>query len=421
MEFMKRLVLINKFFLLGLSVIFLFACSQGGDSSSASDHNSSPDNSNVYLVESTSLGKASADSIRKTALDAGLPVQAIAFMKHSIQLYKITYRTTYKGQSILASGLITYPTGIPDAMPSMIVGNIQTFADRDAPSEFNLSNVSSSFAAVAAVAGSAGYYTLVPDMIGSGVSKDITYPMRNYEHAANTMIDLIRAGDEFIKAKKIKVNGKKFIAGYSEGGYIAMATLKMIEEKPVEGINITATAVGAGGYNLVRLLNKTIMDGDGTYPSPCFPASLIYSYNLFYEWGRPLTDFFQEPYAGRIPDLLSGQFTGDEIDAQLTFSLDNLLNPVFVDNLKNNNEPALINALNENSVDDWTPEGKLMIFHNINDPLIPFSDSLATYNTMLSNGAQNLIFKDTDKIESHRDSATEFLVMASLWFESMNQ
>ncbi len=421
MEFMKRLALIKKFFLLGLSVIFLFACSQGGDSSSASDHNASPDNSNVYLVESTSLGKVSADSIRKTALDAGLPVQAIAFMKHSIKLFKITYRTTYKGQSILASALITYPIAVPDPMPSMIVGNIQTFADRYAPSEFNLSDISTSFAAIAALAGSAGYYTLVPDMIGSGVSKDIIYPMRNSEHAAKTMIDLIRAGDEFIKAKKIKVNGKKFIAGYSEGGYIAMATLKMIEERPIEGINITATAVGAGGYNLVRLLNKAIMEGDGTYPSPCFPVSLIYSYNVFYEWGRPLSDFFQEPYAGRIPDLLSGQFTSDEIDAQLTYSLNSLLNPVFVDNLKNNNEPALINALSENSVDNWTPQGKLMIFHNVNDPLIPFSDSLATYNTMLSNGAQNLIFKDTDKIESHRDSATEFLIMASLWFESMNQ
>ncbi|HNY49487.1 MAG TPA: lipase family protein [Smithella sp.] len=418
---MKRLALIKKFFLLGLSVIFLFACSQGGDSSSASDHNASPDNSNVYLVESTSLGKVSADSIRKTALDAGLPVQAIAFMKHSIKLFKITYRTTYKGQSILASALITYPIAVPDPMPSMIVGNIQTFADRYAPSEFNLSDISTSFAAIAALAGSAGYYTLVPDMIGSGVSKDIIYPMRNSEHAAKTMIDLIRAGDEFIKAKKIKVNGKKFIAGYSEGGYIAMATLKMIEERPIEGINITATAVGAGGYNLVRLLNKAIMEGDGTYPSPCFPVSLIYSYNVFYEWGRPLSDFFQEPYAGRIPDLLSGQFTSDEIDAQLTYSLNSLLNPVFVDNLKNNNEPALINALSENSVDNWTPQGKLMIFHNVNDPLIPFSDSLATYNTMLSNGAQNLIFKDTDKIESHRDSATEFLIMASLWFESMNQ
>ncbi len=418
---MKRLALMKKYFLLGMVVIFLFACSQGGDSSSGGNHNSSPDNSNVYLVETTSLGEASAESIRKAALEAGIPAQANAFMKHSIKLYKITYRTTYKGQSILASGLITYPIAVPDPMPSMIVGNIQTFADRYAPSEFNLSDISTSFAAIAALAGSAGYYTLVPDMIGSGVSKDFINPMRNSEHAAKTMIDLIRAGDEFIKTKKIKVNGKKFIAGYSEGGYIAMATLKMIEEKHIEGINIEATAVGAGGYNLVRLLNEAIMEGDGSYPSPCFPVSLLYSYNAFYEWARPLTDFFQEPYAGRIPDLLGGKFTSDEIDAQLTYSLDSLLNPVFVDHLKNNNEPALINALGENSVDDWAPQGKLMLFHNTNDPLIPFSDSLATYNKMLSNGAQNLIFKDTDRIKSHRDSATEFVIMASLWFESMNK
>jgi len=423
MTFMKSREWIKKFFLLTITVVFLYACSQGGDSSSSSssDHDSSPGTDDGYLVEATSLGEVSADKIRQKALEAGFASQAGEFIKYSVKFYKIIYRTTYKGQSILASGLISYPTGISDAIPTMIVGNIQTYADQDAPSTFYFSDISLSFASIAAIAGSAGYLTVIPDMLGAGESKDVIAPMRNYGHAAGAMIDFIHASEEFIQKRKIQVNGKKFITGYSEGGYIALAALKMIEEKPVEGLTIEATSVGAGGYNLVNLLNKIIIDGSGSYSAPCDLALLIYSYNAMYDWNRPLTDFFQEPYAGNMPDLLSGKYTREEINTQLTESLEDLFNPVFLDNLKNNGETALISALNENSVDNWAPKGKLMLFHNRYDQLIPFSDTMETYQKMLFNGAQNVMLRDTSDVESHFDSATAFVIITSLWFDSMKQ
>jgi len=417
---MKLQEMIKKIFLLCLAVIFLSSCSKG-DSTSASDGNVSPDKPGGYLVEGISLGEVSVSNIRLAAQEAGFPAQMGEYLKYSIKAYKIIYRTTYKGQSILASGLITYPTGIPDSMPTMIVGNIQTYADKYAPSEFAWSNFSSSFAAVAAALGSFGYFALIPDMIGYGESKGFIFPMQNYEYSANTVIDFIHASDEFIKAKKLQVNGKKFLAGYSEGGYIAMATLKMIEEKPDTGIKIDATAVGAGGYNLVNILNKIIINGDGTYSAPSHLVSLLYSYNSIYDWGHPLSDFFQEPYASIIPTLLSGEYEREEVDQQLTTSLDKLLNPVFLDNLRNNNEPDLINALKENSVDDWAPKSPLMLFHNTNDEKIPYSDSVETYNKMLSNGSQSVFFRDSNEPGSHVDSGKEFMLIATIWFEGMNQ
>ena len=411
-NFMKLQSLMKKLLLLGIAVIFLFACGKGDNASSASEDKVLPKTPGGYLVEGTSVGEVPVGTLKLGAQSAGY-AQISKYMKYSIKLYKIIYRTTYKGKSILASGLISYPMGISDSIPTLIVGNIQTYADKDAPSEVALPNNFPSFASIASV----GYLTLLPDMIGYGVSKDIIFPMQNYEHSANAMIDFIYAGEEFIEAKNLQVNEKKFLVGYSEGGYIAMATLKMIEERPAHGINIDATAVGAGGYNLVNLLNKVIIDG--TYSAPSHLALLLYSYNSMYDWGRPLSDFFQEPYASKIPILLNGEYERQEIDQQLTCSLDSLLNPVFLDNLKNNNEPDLINALSENSVDNWAPNSRLMIFHNTNDEKVPFSDSEETYNKMLSNGSQSVTFKVSNETGSHVDSGIEFMEIVYLWFDGM--
>jgi hypothetical protein len=366
---------------------------------------------NGYFVEATGCGKVSETVLKSTAQLAGYP-QFNQYFKYSIKLYRITYRTTYKGNSILASGLISYPTNVDDSIPSMFVGNGLTFADRDAPSAFHLPDNYTGFEFIASL----GYFTLIPDMIGFGVSNNLTFPIQNYEYSANTMIDMIYAGREFIEAKQLKVNHKNYMAGYSQGAYIAMATLKMIQEKPVPDIKISATAVGGGGYNLVDMLNDALKKN--TYSAPSHLAILFSSYNEIYEWNRPLTDFFQEPYADRIPDLLSGQFDRIEIDAQLAYSFDSLMNPVFLNNLKTGKEPAIIEAFSANNVDDWAPKSLLNIIHSVNDDRIPISNSQNTYNKMVLNGSTSVIFTPIDT-NGHVESGITFVEKLIQWFSSL--
>lgn len=394
-----------------MTIIFLFACSKEDDFTNHTGDIELPFASKVYLIESTSLGTVSVITIKLTTQLAGYP-QFKEYMKHSIKLYKIVYRTTFKGQPILASGVISYPSVITDSIPTMIVGNGLIFADDDAPSNFDLPNNFTGFEFIASM----GYLTLIPDMIGFGVSKDIIFPIHNYEHSANSMIDFIYAGEEFVKSKKLPVNRKKFLTGYSQGGYIAMATLKMIEEKPVSDINIEATAVGAGGFNLVNLLKNAIKNN--TYSAPSHLIMLVSSYNIMYDWNRPLTDFFQETYAKKIPVLLNGEYNREEIDLQLVYNLDSLLSPVFLYNLETNNEPDLINAFSENSIDNWSPKSRLRIIHSTNDDRIPVSDSEDTYNNMVSNGSKSVTLT-TIETSGHINSGISFIEIALQWFNNM--
>jgi len=263
---------------------------------------------------------------------------------------------------------------------------------------------------------SLGYFTLIPDMIGFGVSRDIPFPIHNFEHSANTMIDFIYAGEEFIRMNNLAVNGRKFLTGYSQGAYIAMATLKMIEERPVRDIKIEATAIGAGGFNLVNLLDHAVESN--TYSAPSHLAVLLSSYNVLYDWNRPLSDFFQETYAEKIPELLNGSFDREEIDRQLAYNFDTLLNPVFLNGLKTHQEMDLISALQENCVDDWAPKSPLWIIHSIYDDRIPVTDSEDTYLKLVANGSESVTFTAIET-SGHIESGITFVSIVLDWFDNL--
>jgi pimeloyl-ACP methyl ester carboxylesterase len=413
MYFIKPHLLARSLIISGIAIILLFACNKEKEEDLIiAEDIVFPVTSGGYLVQGTGCGEISLATLKVTLQLGGYP-ELNRYMKYPIKLYKIIYHTTYKGQRILASGLMVYPTSITDSIPSMIVGNGLVFADEDAPSSFSLPNNFTGFEFIASL----GYFTLIPDMIGFGASKDLPFPIHNYEYSANAMIDFIYASKEFIEAAKLKVNRTKYLTGYSQGGYIAMATLKMIEEKPVTDITISATAVGAGGYNILSVLNDAFEKN--TYSAPSHLIMLFSSYNEIYEWNRPMSDFFQEPYAGRIPELLDGDYNREEIDEQLAYSFDSLLTPTFIYNLNNNNEQALMEAFAENCVDDWAPKSPLNLIHSTNDDRIPLSTSEETYNKMISNGSESVIFTPIEAA-GHIDSGVSFVETALQWFTSLN-
>lgn len=394
-----------------LFILFiLLSCNDNKYQSIFPDPESTPEN---WLVDTTDLGIVPVSFIRLTASLAGYP-QFNDYMRYSIQLYKISYWTQYKGEYILASGLISYPVVDSTAsIPLLMAGNGLIFSNEEAPSAFNLPENYTGFEFIASL----GYFTLIPDMIGFGASKELLFPVQNYEHSARAMVHMYWAAEELLEGLPCSVNPNTFLTGYSQGGYIALATLKMIEENPDWGITVNATAVGAGGFNLTYLLKHLIENN--TYSAPSHLALLLSSYNIMYNWKRPLSDFFQQPYAGKIPELLNGTYTRVEIDRQLAYSFDSLLNPYFLKNIKRNMETELTEALEINSVNDWAPSSNLRIIHSIYDERIPVFDSEETYRKMVAGGAENVSFTKLES-EGHLNSGFEFINIVLLWFNELN-
>jgi pimeloyl-ACP methyl ester carboxylesterase len=364
-----------------------------------------------FLVDAVSLGDVKPSLIKTVAKLAGYP-QFNNLMNNTIHIYKLVYKTTFMGDTILASGLVSFPIDRSVSFPVMVVGNGLIFANNDAPSEFDLPKNYSGFEFIA----SAGYIVMLPDMIGFGESKDKLFPIHNSKYSASAMIDFIRAANEFIECNNMHTTGKTFLTGYSQGAHIALSTLKKVEENPDLEISFTAVAVGAGGYNLEYILEYSIEKN--SYSAPSHLALLLSSYNLIYDWNKPLNYFFNEPYALSIPNLIAGDYTREEIDAKLSVDFDVLLNPDFLEGLRNKTEKEFFSALQENSVYNWAPKTPLKLIHSLNDDRIPYTDSENTFNAMVALGSTSVTYLPLESTD-HFNSAFDFIDVVFKWFKEL--
>ncbi|WP_084523848.1 alpha/beta hydrolase family protein [Adhaeribacter aquaticus] len=370
-----------------------------------------PDGSE-YFVAATPISTIPKSVLQGLAQASGFG-SSVNLLKYDVAFYKFTYKTTYKNSETEVSGLLAIPQNTP-APPALLSAQHGTmFADADAPSNFP-----AAFTGFELLA-SAGYITVIPDFIGYGVSKDIVHPYYDEQHSALTVVDMLKAAKYYLKKEKINLNSNLFLVGYSEGGYVTMAAQKEIEANPKHNLTLTAVAAGAGGYDLTGMLSGIATTT--TYVEPSFLALIIQAYNTTYNWNRPFTDFFQEPYAGRIPTLLNGTMKREEINNQLTTSPSALFNPVFYANLLNPaGELALKQALTNNSLLDWVPKSPTRLYHGTADEAVFYQTSETTFNRFKAAGANNVELKPISG-GMHRTSIIPMMLDALSWFDSQNK
>lgn len=365
------------------------------------------------LYDTVALDELNVETLKLLTQVGGYP-RFEKVIEKDISIYKVLYRTSYKNEEVIASGLISFPTDRSVAYPVIHVGNGLIFDDDDAPSAFDLPDNYSGFEFMAAK----GFVVFVPDMIGFGSSKDMVYPIHNYEISANTMLDFARAGNEFIEEKSIAVTGDVYLTGYSQGAYIALSMLKKMEKDNVSDVNITAAAIGAGGFNLEYLLEYSMEQN--MYSAPSHLALLFHSYNAVYDWDKPLNYFFNEKYAKKIPKLLNGKYNREEIDEYLTTKLDRFLQADFFENLKNGDEVEVLNRIRENSIHNCKVTVPLVIMHSENDDRIPIEDSEQTCKLLLENGSPDVTFIPMDASD-HINSGFDFIELVFSWLDEMNK
>ncbi|WP_240676070.1 alpha/beta fold hydrolase [Botryobacter ruber] len=305
-------------------------------------------------------------------------------VKYGVSVYKMVYTTSYQGKEIKASGLVCIPVGITTPAPVISAQHGTIFAHREAPTA---STDVSGFELLAA----AGYITFMPDYIGFGESKNVFHPYYDQKHSALAVVDMLKAGRSFYKEQNLTTNNKLFLVGYSEGGYVTMAAQKEIETNPAHGLKVTASAAGAGGYDLTAMLSD-VTSGQ-PYSFPAYLAYILQAYNYTNDWKRPLSELFQEPYASRLPGLFNGSNRAGDINNQLHPDPATLFAPAFFNGLKDaNKEQVFKQALQDNSLTDWAPQSPTRLYHGTADMIVPYSNSEKTFAALKARGAKNITF-----------------------------
>ena len=337
-----------------------------------------------FLEEWESIQAYSSNLVRNLAALSGYSSLANT-LEYDVVVYRITYRTDYLGQTVLASGLVGLPS-TTEEVPMLSFQHGTIASDNKAPT-----NDLNTYGPLAGLA-SGGYIFLIPDFLGFGESADLLHPYYHADLTASSIIDMLRAVEELAEEENVNFDGNVFLAGYSEGGYATMATHRELQENPVEGLQLVASTCGAGGYD-VKLMQEYLF-GLETYGDPFYLAYITMSYRSVYEWDDPLTNFFQEPYAGLIPGLFDGTNTGSQINNALTPVVADFINPDFLANVDQDPQyQDFVDALEENSLTDWVPTIPISLYHGDADETVPWSNSLATVEQFLRNGANTEVLE----------------------------
>lgn len=395
------------YYLLLIVPLFIFSCD-------SDDDGTTPVVEIDRLVEGNEIFGRGVGEI-KTFIEGSGSSDLIALgdlINNDVTFYEVTYKTTYLGQEIIASGLVTFPE-TTEAVPMISFQNGTIASDAEAPT-----NNLGTFTVLSGIAG-AGYILAIPDYIGFGASVEFIPPYHHAELAGRSVIDLMRAARELAFQEGYNFDGRAFLSGYSEGGYSTMAAHKLMEEENPDGFELIASAPSSGGYD-VKGFQEWFFEKD-EYDNPFFMAFVAISYKTVYGYDEPLSDLFQDPYADRIPDLFDGSNNGGQINAQLTTALVDLLQPDIVANIDTDPRYAnFVDALNDNTITNWVPRAPMYLYHGTADVTVPYQNSVDSYQQLLDAGASPNIVTFTD-IEgaNHGTGFAPYLREAITLFESL--
>jgi pimeloyl-ACP methyl ester carboxylesterase len=123
------------------------------------------------------------------------------------------------------------------------------------------------------------------------------------------MVDSLRAARTAFPRINAQDSGKLVIAGYSQGGYVAMATQRAMQQKYASEFKVTALAGMSGPYALA-LLGDAVFAGSpnagGTVFLPMLTTAWQKSYGNVY---ASANEIYEDKYATGIETLIPGSLT----------------------------------------------------------------------------------------------------------------
>jgi predicted esterase len=302
--------------------------------------------------------------------------QIALFVQSGIEQYRVVYDTKdVYGNSIKASGAVMIPTDIKKnlAMGSLHHGTL--FNEQDAPSYLKFESETT----LATFLASTGIIVGMPDYVGYGESKNTAHPYEHYKGLGEPNADFIRAMVELVKEKNLEWNGVLMLAGYSEGGYAAMATLKWIDEKLANELAVKVSVLGAGAYNKTASFKKLVNEkGSTEINNNRSYIWVLQTYNEIYGLNKPMSYFFKEPYATEVTN--KGKL------AEITISLNEAISDEFRSDINKGSYAALKAAIADNDIYDWKPKSKIRLFHGTSDEYVPLINSSDAFSAMKAKG-----------------------------------
>lgn len=331
--------------------------------------------------------------------------------RFDIELHKMLYSSKRSdGSTVILSGLLILPRNAGGPIPDVPILMYQHATEpyrANAPSQylsFGRNPLDFPEVIIAAAMASTGYAVALPDYQGMGDNLEIQ-PFVHARTLAVQVVDMLRATRDSIRGlvggftSSCSWNGKLFLMGYSEGGFVTLAAVRELQLNHAGEFTVTAAAPMAGPHDLSGVMRNLIL-ADAPFKAPYFLPFVLSSYYSVYQDQKLSPSYTMVyPFNYTLPLVLNGSVTGETINMTMGMSYSpvwlivpkSILSTSFIADLQNPGS-AISGYLHDNDTyRGWAPNMPIRLFHNPSDDLVPYANSQVAYSAFSSAGAKRWV------------------------------
>lgn len=332
------------------------------------------------LREYKQVGTLSAATLNRNTPQVFGP--GIAKATQELRLYRVVYTSRdQENKNTRLSGLVAIPAkGAPRGLVLWNHGTITQQAS--APSNYRPGGKAETGNVLLAF-GSGGYAVAMPDYLGYGENSQGVHPYPMGKINARSALDLMNPSRVLGKKLKRPIGRQVWVAGYSQGGAVAMWTARLLQER---GTPPVRSAALSGPYDLTGATRESLLttpQNDVQFYGQIFLASLMargyvqqrhLNYSELFKPAMALA--VRSAYAAEKPD--EDRIKGMALAAKIARakSLRDVLSPKFATALEAvDTRHPLIQEMRESDCLDWTPRAPLLLWALQGDTIVPVGNT----------------------------------------------
>ncbi len=328
--------------------------------------------------------------------------------KYDVDIYDVDYVSHWHdGTEILASGLYFVPRGVKGAMPQVAYHHgtrVQKGRENNIDGE--------SYICLGLAVD--GYLVLKPDYIGLGRGEKF-HLYQQYESLGQATVDFLYAVRELDDTLNVQANKQLFLTGYSEGGYAAVASNKLIQEKYSKDFTVTAAAGNSGAYDMGGVQSDVMFK---KYGNPHYLPYLLRGFNEVYNIVPDINKIYKHPYDSIIPIAFASGRRLKEINGLLPEIPKDMVRDTFVELFKTDTAFLMNKALKDNSLCYWKPENPVQLCYCNADEQVTYKNSIVARDEMKKRGAKHVTLRNGGRKYGHYKCALFASMYTKLYFDS---
>ena len=317
------------------------------------------------------------DSATVAAVIARNGMQGAFVARHAVQQWDITYFTVdARGEPRIASAVVYLPDTTGVRLPLVSVSHGTITIKSAVPS-----NPTGSIAQGIAHAGH-GSVAVFADYLGLGVDSVHYQPYLVADVNAATSLDALRAARTLVERQGDVPDGRLYIAGYSEGGQVAMALARLIETDPGADFQVTAAAPASGPYDLYRTARIALSRDTAYVPSAIYTTLAVAAYQQTYDLADSLDQLLTPAVTPIAERLVMTGMTPAELSTSLPAIAREVMQPDALDAVLHDPGAPLSRALRRNRTYEWMPTAPLRLYYGSADIDVPPVNALVAARWM---------------------------------------